>query len=160
MIAITDCKALLLGLFLKTLTWNLIFKFFFFFKDGLCGKSNWFQAWQPKFDFSGSDVSFLWPPLLSCGMWQSTHRPSYTPIQKNIVWMCVVRRKLAEICSSLFYHVGSRDQTLVLKLGSKCLYLPTHLAGPDLKPWLQACFWGNISPLIRFFKKQMNSLLI
>lgn len=29
MIAIIDCKALLLGLFLKTLTWNLIFKFHF-----------------------------------------------------------------------------------------------------------------------------------
>lgn len=141
MIAIIDCKALLL----KTLTWNLIFKLLF---EMAC----LVKAWQPKFDFRGSDGSFLTSTLK---LWHVSNRVHTDPLIYTYTkehWMCVVRRKLAEICSSLFYHVGSRDQTLVLKLGGKCLYLPTHLAGPDLKLWLQACFWGNISPLIRLFK--------
>jgi hypothetical protein len=39
--------------------------------------------------------------------------------------------KLWELVLS-FYHVGSRDQTQVIRLGVRCIFLLSHLARPFL----------------------------
>lgn len=48
-----------------------------------------------------------------------------------------------------FYHVGPRDQTLDVRLGSKRLYLQSHLPGP-----------GKVSQLLKLSDKQQKDILL
>lgn len=49
----------------------------------------------------------------------------------------------------LFYHVGPREQTPDVRLGSKHLYLQSHLLGP-----------GKVFQLLKLSDKQLRDILL
>lgn len=58
-----------------------------------------------------------------------------------------------------FHHVGPRHQTQVIGLGSRHLYLPSHLDSPHLgiwKPWCQGSLFPFCCPY--FFRYRLPSI--
>lgn len=96
---------------------------------GQCKDSLYFSPW---ISYMPTLLRFFWITVMLCSSF-------YTYFV-----CCICARAYMEATVLLFYYVGSKDQSQVIRMGGQCFNPQNHLTGPSVMP-LNSLYWGVIS---------------